>query len=79
MPEMPMVAYKSSLECYVLMSCYVGGRQGQIIFKMKKQIKEKQANKHNLWIMTVRRTYCWQVGMNLNQLNNVFVRKCEIS
>lgn len=43
MPEMHMVAYKSTLECYVLMSSFVGGIQGQIIFKMKKQIKENQA------------------------------------
>lgn len=43
MPAMPMVAYKSFLECDVLSSTYVEHRQGQIIFKMKKEIKEKQA------------------------------------
>lgn len=35
-------------------------------------------SKHHLWIMTVHQTYCGQVGINLNKLNNVFVMKCEI-
>lgn len=43
MSEMPTVAYKSSLECYALMSTDIGRRQGQIIFKMKKQIKESHS------------------------------------
>lgn len=38
-----------------------------------------RGSKHHLWIMTVHQTYLWQVGINLNKLNNVFVMKCEIS